>query len=155
MKKLLKISVLSLFVLMLSSFVFADNPNLRCEDIGMDLVAKYEWSGASYVFEEGYDVVTITGNAESASWTSTQEFGAVIIKGGPESYTYEYNPAATSGIINNDGLGGKDISNVQYCLDGQQPIPPPVPEFSTIGMIISIFAVVIVGYMFVIRKRQK
>lgn len=30
-----------------------------------------------------------------------------------------------------------------------------IPEFSTIGMLISIFAIVIVGYMFVIRKRKQ
>ncbi|MBW2977950.1 hypothetical protein KY331_03835 [Candidatus Woesearchaeota archaeon] len=124
-KNLLKLSTLSLFVLMFASFAFASDPNTDCEDIGMTLVAKYEWNGTGYAFEKpagNEGVVTITGDTVSGSWTSTQWISAVIIKGGKPplgSHNYSYDPAVMSGNFSKYDIPLDNypaISNIQFCV---------------------------------------
>ncbi len=119
--------------------VFADEdpqcpppPSCQCPE-GTDLVAKFEWDDEDgYVFEKpegNEDVVTITGDEDGGTWTSTVAVSALAIKGGQECHVYDYEPAATSGSFSKqdfstagsgEGLSCKpDISNIQFCKEGE------------------------------------
>lgn len=98
---------------------------------GTTLVAKFNWNG-QWDPESGGGVVTITGNAVSGTWTSTVFISAIVVKGGPDAYIANVNPAAKSGTYTQVGLPpvGKRkanipaISNIKFCA-GEQPPPPP------------------------------
>ena len=100
---------------------------------GSTLIAKFEWSGQSYVFEkpDGNDeVVEITdGTASGGSWTSSEDVGYVIVKGGSGSKPGTVATSVTvptdpnQGTFGNEGLDNRagedvnhpDVSNVQFC----------------------------------------
>ena len=83
------------------------------------LLAKYECGCSKWVFVEGEDIVTLTGDCRGATWTtSSEEVKAASAKGGQECYMY---PGGTTGTISADDLGGHDISNVKFCKSKPDP----------------------------------
>jgi hypothetical protein len=111
------------------------NPNVSCPD-GTLVVAKYEWSGGGYTAEFGADVVTsLTGDASSAAFDSSEPIAAVVVKGGTDTEIAVFD-GATGGTVTNDGLvnkGGQtpDISNVKFCIDDPGTDEPGTDEPST------------------------
>ena len=94
------------------------NPNASCPE-GTVVIAKYEWTGGGYAAEFGGDIVSVSGDASSASFTSTEPISAVVVKGGTDTKTVTFD-GALSGSVTNSGLvnnGGQtpDISNLQFC----------------------------------------
>jgi hypothetical protein len=100
------------------------NPNTTCEDLGMQLVSKFEWSGSddngSYVFEKPGDepiVVLSDADTDGGSWTSPIPISAVIIKAG------------TNTVVDTDGLPAMSgdfsyntppaISHIEFCRDDE------------------------------------
>lgn len=90
---------------------------------GTTLIAKFEWNGSSYVFEqpEGNEgQVTVTGTATGGTWSSTVPISAVVLKGANDLKVINYSPSAISGSFDNSGLltpSGQtaDISNIRFC----------------------------------------
>ena len=78
------------------------------------LVAKYEWEG-EWVFAEGEDVVDIVGDSIGGTWISEITVKAVSLKAGQNCYVYTYDSPTTEGEFSNGVVGGKDISNIQFC----------------------------------------
>lgn len=89
-------------------------------------VVKCEWNEATSTYDctEGdVDAVTFGDgtDADGGTWTSTVEIKTVVVKGATSCYTYNYNPAVTSGSFSNEVLepnpNGKppDISHVEFC----------------------------------------
>src|SRR5829696_6535897 len=104
----------------------AANPSDDCPE-GTTAVAKYEWKGSGYVAEFGGDVVTVTGNTTTGTFTSTVPISAVFVKGAQSGKTDLYDPPVLSGMFNSSGLtnpgGTPAISNVTACTGG-----PSTPE---------------------------
>ena len=95
------------------------NPNSSCPD-GTVVVAKYELTGGGYVAEFGGDIVSVSGDADSATFTSSEPIFAVVVKGGTDTKTVTFSGGATTGTVTNVGLvnkGGQTpvISNLQFC----------------------------------------
>lgn len=98
-------------------------PNIDCP-AGTSLVAKFEW-GNSYDFEKpagNENVVTINnGTASGGKWTANQPISHVILKGGTETFTYEFELGSQAESFSKNRLppnpSGKspDISNIQFC----------------------------------------
>lgn len=100
--------------------------------VGTHLVAKFNFSGGSYVFEkpEGNEnVVEITnGSASSGDWTSSEDISVIILKGSTDTDVITLDPEATSGSFDNGNLYTSsnqqaDISNVQFCAGGTSTPP--------------------------------
>jgi hypothetical protein len=109
---------------------------------GTELIAKFEWKGSGYVFEKpdgNEDIVDINGDENGGTWTSSLMISHVILKGGTNTHTYAYNPAVTSGSFDkndipvNNGGNHPDISNIQFCGNGDAPTntPTEVPPTAT------------------------
>ncbi|HYL52802.1 MAG TPA: hypothetical protein VEZ15_12590 [Acidimicrobiia bacterium] len=106
--------------------------NVPCPN-GTTLVAKFDFGGGKYHFEEpagNEHVVTIThGSATGGTWDSQIAIAAVVVKGGPDAVITSVAPPALHGLFSNAGLPlvGKgnhpDVSNVQFCA--------PIGETST------------------------
>ena len=95
------------------------NPNASCPE-GTVVVAKYEYTGGGYLAEFGGDIVSVTGDADSATFTSSEPIFAVVVKGGTDTKTVTFAGGVTSGTVTNEGLvnnGGQTpgISNLQFC----------------------------------------
>jgi hypothetical protein len=125
--------VLGAFVMTLAALPFvggstatAANPSEDCPD-GTTAVAKYEWKGSGYVAEFGGDVVTVTGDTTSGTFTSTVPISAVFVKGAQDGKTDFYDPPVLSGTFTSSGLtnpgGTPAISHVTFCTGG-----PSTPE---------------------------
>jgi hypothetical protein len=104
----------------------AANPSDDCPE-GTTAVAKYEWKGSGYVAEFGGDVVTVTGNTTSGTFSSTVAISAVFVKGAQDGKTDFYDPPVLSGTFTSSGLtnpgGTPAISHVTFCTGG-----PSTPE---------------------------
>jgi hypothetical protein len=114
-----------------------DGGNTNCPG-GTTLVAKFEYSGGSYVSEGGSGGVTISAaSATSANWTSTAPIAAVVVKGGTGNVITTYAPAQTSGSFSNAGLptvgngNVPDISNVKFCTAPPAPTTTAAPTTTT------------------------
>ena len=68
-------------------------------------------------FPDGIDVTVTDGT--SVAWTSTFPIGGVIVKGGPASHGYVYDPQATSdaGLVAPSGAG---LSNLTFCWNEEE-----------------------------------
>jgi len=105
-----------------STSVSAGGPNEDCP-AGTQLLAKFEWTSGGYDFEKpagNGELVKITGDAESGSWTSNAAISDVILKGGTDTHTYSIN--GSSGDFSKEvlepkkaGKASPDISNIQFC----------------------------------------
>ncbi len=113
---------------------YADRPitpggNEACPD-GTTELAKYNWSGNSYVAETGSTNVAVSGTAELGSFTvlkANTTVSAVVVKGSNNAKITDY-ANVTSGTFNNSTLvnnGGQvaNISNVKIC--GTTTVPAP------------------------------
>lgn len=70
-------------------------------------LAKYEWHDA-WVFADGTDVITLTGDAQSVTWASTTEIVAVVTKVGQDCAEW---PGGYSGVI---AAGEHDLSHISF-----------------------------------------
>lgn len=100
------------------------NPNTTCEDLGLQLVTKYNWSGSEedgeFVFEKPGDepIVELTNaNTDGGSWTSPVPISAVIVKAGSGDEVSTFDPAVLSGTFTFDTPPA--ISNIQFCRDDE------------------------------------
>ena len=101
---------------------------------GTTAVAKCEWKGDAYVAEFGGDVVTVTGDTTSGTFTSKVPISDVFVKGATDGKTNHYDPPVLSGSFNSTGLtnpgGTPAISHVTFCTGGPTT-PPSSPPVST------------------------
>jgi hypothetical protein len=113
--------------------------NLTCEDLDATWTTLYKAD-----FDEGAPAsgshgpvtwgVRDTSNGEVVDWTSTTPLIAVLVKGGPGGYEYDYSPAGTSGgtglhALERPSGSWADISHVTFC---QAEQPPPEPATVTV-----------------------
>lgn len=97
--------------------------NPRCGDLSpafnSGLKIEPAVTGTNIVNGIGTISQVVYSNETMLDWTSVPAFiGAVIIKGGPHSNVYYYNPA----ILGDIGLttpNGEQISHVEYCFNRQ------------------------------------
>jgi hypothetical protein len=126
MKKLgILLSVLVLMTLLVSAFPslsLASPPEewRRCADLDLEFVTKFEWTGNGYQLCEDCPnpgPVDLGGDEFEGWWESEIAILAVILKGGPGDYVYDYQPdGAFSGEFDNSGLPGEPaISHVEFC----------------------------------------
>jgi hypothetical protein len=100
--------------------------NKDCPE-GYVFVAKAEWKGGSYQFEGSANGVTVNGDAEAGTFTSsTLPIGAVVIKGSTDSDINYYNPPVTSGSFSNVNLSTSsgntpEISHLTFCALPEEP----------------------------------
>jgi hypothetical protein len=108
-------------------------PNIECP-AGTEQVSKFEWTSGGYAYDGpagNQNVVQISGNEVSGNWTSSEIITHVILKGSTGTYTYDAN--STSGSFSKNDLplnnGGQrpDISNIQFCGNGETPTPTDEP----------------------------
>ncbi|MEP0547474.1 MAG: hypothetical protein ABJF88_11120, partial [Rhodothermales bacterium] len=104
-----------------------------CPD-GTSLLAKFEWNGSRYVFEKpsgNQHIVTLSGSARSATWSSQADVSAIVLKGARDSEVIATtNPRAgsfTNANLETPSGQTADISNVQFCAGSTPPPPPPPP----------------------------
>lgn len=97
-------------------------------------IAKFEWKHGQYKPEGNTNGVSVTGNTQTATFSSTTyTIAAVVVKASHDAKIDVYNPAVTSGTFNNDGLfkpngkPGPDISNVKFCRP--EVVTPPTYNF--------------------------
>ena len=84
---------------------------------GTTFLVKYERTGnsSSYNPEGGNSHgVSVSGNGQAATWTSSTPITAVVVKASSSTQTYTYSPPATAGAVT--GIGGHDISNLTFCV---------------------------------------
>lgn len=108
-------------------------PNTDCP-AGTSLVAKFEWQNNDYVFEKpagNKTVVTIANGATASggTWEANIPISSVILKGGTETFPYNFVPASQGPKIfdknkldPNSSGNPPDISNIQFC--ALSSIPP-------------------------------
>jgi hypothetical protein len=120
------------------------NPNMACSEImgdngaPMKLIEKFNWGG-SYESESNKGAIDIGGDETGGSWSIKAgssfdgiiDVDAVILKGATETYVYNYEHYENGpGAKTSDGFsksvlplnnGGQvpDISNIQFCEDGE------------------------------------
>lgn len=103
-----------------------------CADLGYELLVKFEWNGG-WSPEGGNSMgVSLSGNAQSGTWSSsTWPITALIIKGGQNIVPHTGAPYIAengmSGAYDNQGLVGpkgqsQDISNIQFCYAGKRTV---------------------------------
>ncbi|NIT60869.1 MAG: hypothetical protein GWN00_33075, partial [Aliifodinibius sp.] len=144
--KLFALIILAVGFMASSSYAGKGNPNKSCPQ-GTDLIAKFNWSGSSYVFEKpagNENIITITnGTEDGGDWTSTIPICHlyIILKGGNKTCEIDYgaNPVYSGSFSNTclpNNPSGKPpaISNIQFCggsCNGGCPNPPECELVST------------------------
>lgn len=128
------IFIIIIMSLLSTLMLAAPQPALAVEGVcpdGTDLIAKYEWSSVGgWVFEKYYDIIVITGNAQSGTWVSGGvPIEAVVITDGQEpdgdviTWTYgPWTPGVTSGTYDAADMMPEqtpphNISNIVFCGD--------------------------------------
>jgi len=108
-----------------STQVFAKpggNPVQECQEHSALYFAKYDWENDEYVQDSAGGVVNIVGNATSGTWSSDTAIDIMIVKGSTIVAPTQYDPAANNGSFDNNGIEGKDISHITFCVY-EQPEP--------------------------------
>ena len=93
--------------------------NIDCPN-RTELVAKYEWE-SGWIAEFGGDIVSVSGDATSGTWSSAVPIDYVLVKGGTDAKSVNIGDAV-SGVYDNSGLVNKGgntpaISNLKFCAD--------------------------------------
>lgn len=91
---------------------------------GTFLLAKFENVNGSLVFVEGTeDEVSIDQTNKDSEdeiiggdWSSLTRVGAIVVKGGTIADLITFSPVTAEGSFNNDGIEGKEISNLKFCV---------------------------------------
>lgn len=110
----------------------ADNPG--CSDLNPGWTELKVEPVREGTFSDGTLTVTISDIHDSTfDWTASQGIDAVIVKGGPPSNIYRYDPEATSGNDlaapgngSSEGLYG--LSHIAFCYDTEPPPPGPCSD---------------------------
>jgi hypothetical protein len=87
-----------------------------------EFVAKYECDNGQWLFAEGNNVVTLTGNCQEISWASGVEISCVMGKAGQDCTEY------TGGYSGTITAGKHELSHLNFCQDG--PTSVGVAHFS-------------------------
>jgi hypothetical protein len=96
---------------------------------GTTEVAKFNWSGGGWALESGGGV-TIVGDANGGTWSSTYYIVAIVVKGGNGAYIANSGLPAYSGNYTQNGLptvgngNTPAISNIKFCA-GDPPTSTP------------------------------
>lgn len=96
-----------------------------------DPLAKYEWNGNAWVFEEEKgraNAIDITDDANSGDWKVREDYDysikAMATKAGKNCHHTDYDPRQSSGTYSNEIVGGKEISHLEFC----------IPESTAVGL---------------------
>jgi len=113
-------------------YVVAGNPS--AVDLDYDFGFKPQPEpppSGTYTFPDGINTVTISSDGTFFDWTSTLGIAAVIVKGGPNSNVFEYNPDSFADTLlhapinpNNGKLYG--ISHIEFAHNTPVPVPAPI-----------------------------
>ncbi len=153
MKKIL--SILALFILTLSAVTAQAaaprglKPSEECAIYcqSTDPVVKWEWTGDGFVedpdwTDPGY-ILSITGDESNATWQADPSVDCVVSKHGLQYVVHE--GGLTGEVLKTE----HDTSHITLCGDDNSN---DVPEFTTIGLGITILG--IAGVMFIYKKRH-
>ncbi|GIU70297.1 MAG: hypothetical protein KatS3mg002_1533 [Candidatus Woesearchaeota archaeon] len=107
----------------------------ECKQYGFDYgIAKYSQNNGQYNFDEGTDVVNITGNKTHFHWVSNVYISGVLVKAATNTSVFSggYEGDAQSMSYNNNGKL-QDISHVTFCGKDNE-----IPEFGVIAGIVAL-----------------
>jgi hypothetical protein len=110
-----------------------DNPG--CDDVAPGTIELKVEDPSSGTSSDGTLTVNIdvfdTPDGQEFDWTSNIGVDAVIVKGGPDSNVYFYDPEATAdtGLHAPEGPSGMwaGLSHISFCYDTEAP-PPTTPS---------------------------
>ena len=116
----------------ITPFVIEGNPS--AVDLGYDFGFKPQPEpppSGDYTFPDGINTVTISSDGVYFDWSSTLGIAAVIVKGGPNSNIFEYNPDSFADTLLHAPINpnsGKlyDLSHIEFAYNTPVPIPAPI-----------------------------
>jgi hypothetical protein len=116
----------------ITPIVIAGNPS--AVDLGYDFGFKPQPEpppSGDYTFPDGINTVTIFSDGIHFDWASTLGIAAVIVKGGPNSNIFKYNPDSFADTLLHAPINpnsGKlyDLSHIEFAYNTPVPIPAPI-----------------------------
>ncbi|MEM4710895.1 MAG: hypothetical protein QXL18_03045 [Candidatus Woesearchaeota archaeon] len=141
-----KYVLLMLFLLPALVYARVGSIDYECQQNGFDYgIAKYEYNNG-YYFDEGSDVVNITGNSTHIHWDSSVYVSGVLVKSAQTTSVFSggYSGDAQSMSYNNNGKL-QDISHVTFCGNENE-----IPEFGVIAAGLALIGAIAI---FAIRRK--
>lgn len=113
-------------------YVVLGNPS--AVDLGYDFGFKPQPEpppSGFYTFPDGINTVSISSDGTFFDWASTIGIAAVIVKGGPNSNVFEYNPDSFADMqlhapINPNNNKLYDLSHIEFAYNTPVPVPAPI-----------------------------
>ena len=97
-----------LTLLLLLLFIIPVSAGEKCPCPG-GFLAKYECESDNWVFTEGQDIISLTGNCQEVSWTSEVEISYVMAKAGQDCIQ------CVGGYSGTVIAGEHELSHLSFC----------------------------------------